>query len=176
MSQYKLPVGDVIEKGIDFLVEHLSFITKASAEVVETVLGAMESGLLLVPTPVFIVFAGLGVWFLTKDRKLTVGSVLGLAHGHQAKTPAGIIPWWKNQKHDGKLMCDVLLTGHFHYPSFRPSGRDPVTGKSSYHIQASTLDNGSSWVANTMGEDGDPGLTVFVIDDDGFDQSSFALL
>ncbi|MBP9944221.1 MAG: proline/glycine betaine ABC transporter permease [Desulfomicrobium sp.] len=79
MSQYKLPVGDVIEKGIDFLVEHLSFITKASAEVVETVLGAMESGLLLVPTPVFIVFAGLGVWFLTKDRKLTVGSVLGLA-------------------------------------------------------------------------------------------------
>lgn len=79
MSQYKLPVGDVIEKGIDFLVEHLSFITKASAEVVETVLGAMESGLLLVPIPVFIVFAGLGVWFLTKDRKLTVGSVLGLA-------------------------------------------------------------------------------------------------
>lgn len=78
MSQYKLPVGDVIEKGIDFLVEHLSFITKASAEVVETVLGAMESGLLLVPIPVFIVFAGLGVWFLTKDRKLTVGSVLGL--------------------------------------------------------------------------------------------------
>ena len=79
MSQYKLPVGDVIEKGIDFLVEHLSFITKASAEVVETVLGAMESGLLLVPIPVFIVIAGLGVWFLTKDRKLTVGSVLGLA-------------------------------------------------------------------------------------------------
>ena len=79
MSQYKLPVGDVIEKGIDFLVEHLSFVTKASAEVVETVLGGMESGLLLVPIPVFIVFAGLGVWFLTKDRKLTVGSVLGLA-------------------------------------------------------------------------------------------------
>ncbi len=79
MSQHKLPVGDVIEKGIDFLVEHLSFITKASAEVVETVLGAMESGLLLVPIPVFIVIAGLGVWFLTKDRKLTVGSALGLA-------------------------------------------------------------------------------------------------
>lgn len=103
-------------------------------------------------------------------------SALGLAHGHQAKTPAGIIPWWKNQKHNGKLICDVLLTGHFHYPSFRPSGRDPVTGKASYHIQASTLDNGSAWVANTMGEDGDPGLTVFAIDDDGFDQRSFALL
>lgn len=104
------------------------------------------------------------------------GTALGLAHGHQAKTPAGVIPWWKNQKHEGRLLCEVLLTGHFHYPSFRPSGRDPVTGKSSYHIQASTLDNGSAWVRNTMGEDGDPALTVFAINDDGFDLRSFALL
>lgn len=113
------------------------------------------------------------------DETLTFkirGTALGLAHGHQAKTPAGIIPWWKNQKHEGRLLCEVLLTGHFHYPSFRPSGRDPVTGKSSYHIQASTLDNGSAWVRNTMGEDGDPALTVFVVDQDGFDLRSFALL
>lgn len=79
MSQYKLPIGEFIEKGIDFLVEHLSFITKASAQVVETLLGAMESGLLLVPIPVFIALVGAGVWFLTRDRKLTVGSALGLA-------------------------------------------------------------------------------------------------
>jgi glycine betaine/proline transport system permease protein len=79
MNEYKLPVGEIIETGIDFLVEHLSFITKASAEVVETVLGAMESGLLLVPIPLFIVIVGVSVWFLTKDRKLTVGSALGLA-------------------------------------------------------------------------------------------------
>lgn len=104
------------------------------------------------------------------------GTALGLAHGHQARNPAGIIPWWKSQKHDGRLLCEVLLTGHFHYPSFRPSGRDPVTGKSSYHIQASTLDNGSAWVRNTIGEDGDPALTVFAVNDDGFDLRSFALL
>jgi hypothetical protein len=113
------------------------------------------------------------------DESLTFkirGTALGLAHGHQAKNPAGIIPWWKNQKHDGRLLCEVLLTGHFHYPSFRPSGRDPVTGKSSYHIQASTLDNGSAWVRNTMGEDGDPALTVFAVNDDGFDLTSFTLL
>lgn len=79
MSQYKLPIGEFIEKGIDFLVEHLSFITKASARVVEMLLGAMESGLLLVPIPVFIALVGAGVWFLTRDRKLTVGSALGLA-------------------------------------------------------------------------------------------------
>jgi len=113
------------------------------------------------------------------DESLTFkirGTALGLAHGHQAKNPAGIIPWWKNLKYDGKLLCEVLLTGHFHYPSFRPSGRDPVTGKSSYHIQASTLDNGSAWVRNTLGEDGDPALTVFAINDEGFDVTSFGLL
>lgn len=114
-------------------------------------------------------------WTETLEFKVR-GTGLGLAHGHQAKTPAGVIPWWKNQKHDGKLHCDVLLTGHFHFASFRPSGRDPVTGKASYHIQAPTLDNGSSWVANTIGEDGDPALAVFAIDDDGFDLTSFALL
>jgi hypothetical protein len=104
------------------------------------------------------------------------GGIIGLAHGHQASGPNGIIPWWMKQKHQGRLCCDVLVTGHFHFPSFRPSGRDPETGKSSYHIQASTLDNGSSWVANKFGEDGDPALTVFVMDQDGFDVRSFALL
>ena len=79
MNGFRLPVGEFIESGIDFLVEHLSFITKASADVVETVLGAMESGLLLVPIPVFIVLTAVGVWLLTKDRRLTFGSVLGLA-------------------------------------------------------------------------------------------------
>jgi glycine betaine/proline transport system permease protein len=79
MNEFKLPVGEAIESGIDFLVEHLSFITKASAEVVETLLGAMEDGLLLVPIPLFIILAAFGVWLLTRDRKLTLGSVLGLA-------------------------------------------------------------------------------------------------
>lgn len=101
---------------------------------------------------------------------------LGLAHGHHANNSKGVIPWWKNQKHEGKLHCEVLLTGHFHFPSFQPSGRDPVTGRSSYHIQASTLDNGSAWVMNKMGEEGDPCLTVFGFDDEGFDRSSFTLL
>ena len=101
---------------------------------------------------------------------------LGLAHGHQASNPDRIRNWWKDQKHQGNLHVDVLLTGHFHFPSFRPSGRCAITGKSSYHIQASTLDNGSAWVKNTMGDDGDPALTVFAIDDGGFDVRSFALL
>lgn len=102
------------------------------------------------------------------------GTKLGLAHGHQANNPDAIKKWWATMTHHG-LDCEVLLTGHFHFPSFRPSGRTP-DGRSKYHIQASTLDNGSAWVRNKMGEDGDPALTVFAIDDEGYDVCSYELL
>mgnify|MGYP003607274965 CR=1 FL=1 len=78
--------------------------------------------------------------------------------------------------HSGVLNADVLVTGHFHFASLRPSGRDHATGRSRWHIQCPTLDNGSSWWRNTNGEDGDPALAVFRINDEGFDISSFALL
>jgi len=73
------------------------------------------------------------------------------------------------------LDCHVLVTGHFHFASLRPHGRDS-TGRSRWHIQCPTLDNGSAWFRNKSGEDGDPGLAVFRIDADGFDLQGFALL
>lgn len=102
-------------------------------------------------------------------------SRIGLAHGHQANNPNQVPAWWGKMTHAGVLSCDVLVTGHFHYPSLRPSGKT-AEGRSKWHVQASTLDNGSSWVRNKYGEDGDPALTVFQINDDGFDVTSFALL
>lgn len=113
------------------------------------------------------------------DETLTLAvrdTTLGLAHGHQANGTNGIIPWWTKQTHAGRLSVDILLTGHFHYLSIRPSGRNPETGRARYHIQAPTLDNGSAWVANKMGEDGDPGLLTFLIDDDGFRLDGLAVL
>ena len=104
------------------------------------------------------------------------GTRLGLAHGHQVSNPDQVKNWWAKMTHSGAMDCHVLLTGHFHFPSLRPSGRDGATGKARWHIQASTLDNGSAWVRNKMGEDGDPALTVFAIDSDGFDVRSYALL
>lgn len=104
------------------------------------------------------------------------GTVLGLAHGHQASNPDRVRDWWAKMTHAGVLNCQLLLTGHFHFASLRPSGRDAATGRAQWHIQASTLDNGSAWVRNKFGDDGDPALTVFAIDGDGFDVSSFALL
>lgn len=104
------------------------------------------------------------------------GTRLGLAHGHQVSNPDQIRNWWAKMTHSGSLSADILLTGHFHFASLRPSGRDPQTLRSRWHIQAPTLDNGSAWVRNKYGEDGDPALAVFQINDDGFDLSSFALL
>jgi hypothetical protein len=103
------------------------------------------------------------------------GTRLGLAHGHQASAPSRVTEWWAKMTHAGVMECDVLLTGHYHFPSIRPSGRN-MAGRSRWHLQAPTLDNGSAWVANTMGEDGDPGLMTFVIDDRGFSLQSLTIL
>lgn len=104
------------------------------------------------------------------------GTMLGLAHGHQVNSPAQIPKWWERANHYGTINADVLLTGHFHYFKVEPSGRNPVTGKARYHIQAPTLDNGSAWVMNKGGEDGDPGLCVFRIDNEGFDLTGIRVL
>jgi hypothetical protein len=104
------------------------------------------------------------------------GTRLGLAHGHQVNNPDQIKNWWAKMTHAGVLDCHVLLTGHFHFASLRPVGKDHSTGRSRWHIQAPTLDNGSSWVRNKFGEDGDPALAVFQINADGFDVNSFRLL
>jgi hypothetical protein len=109
------------------------------------------------------------------------GTRLGLAHGHQVSSPDQIKTWWAKMTHAGVLNCDVLLTGHFHFASLRPSGRTQLRygehpSRPKWHIQAPTLDNGSSWVRNKYGEDGDPALCVFQINAEGFDTGGFALL
>ena len=115
-------------------------------------------------------------WQETLQFDVRGGIRLGLAHGHQASSPDQIKNWWAKMSHAGVLSCDVLVTGHYHFASLRPSGRDAVTGRARWHIQCPTLDNGSAWVNNKFGEDGDPGLAVFAITEEGFDVSSFALL
>ena len=123
-----------------------------------------------------VTFVRADEWQETLQFEVRDGVRLGLVHGHQVNNPDQIKAWWAKMSHAGVLSCDVLVSGHFHFASLRPSGRDPITGRSRWHIQAPTLDNGSAWVRNKMGEDGDPALAVFQINDDGFDVASFALL
>lgn len=103
-------------------------------------------------------------------------TVLGVAHGHQASRPEQVSnSWFPKMTHGGVMDCQILLTGHFHYFSMRPSGKTP-DGRSRWHIQSPTLDNGSSWVRNKYGEDGEPGLCVFIIDDDGLNLEGLNIL
>jgi hypothetical protein len=106
------------------------------------------------------------------------GTVVGLAHGHRASSPDGVPKWWAGQVHGGQPLAhaDVLVTGHYHHLRLQPSGRNPFTGRSKWWVQAPTLDNGSSWWRNVSGDDSDPGLLVFVIDENGFDLQSLTVL
>lgn len=99
------------------------------------------------------------------------GTIVGLAHGHQVNSPNQIPDWWSRQTHGGQPIADadILVTGHFHHLRVEPVGRNPHTGRSRWWMQAPTLDNGSDWFRLRKGYDSDPGLLVFTVTPDGWD-------
>ncbi|WP_018125057.1 ABC transporter permease [Desulfovibrio oxyclinae] len=68
MTIPRLPLGDWIEATIDFLVENLSFLTKAFSEITENGLDWIEAGLKAIPEWLFIPLFALMAWRLTKNR------------------------------------------------------------------------------------------------------------
>jgi len=105
------------------------------------------------------------------------GTKIGLAHGHQKSNPNTIPDWWASQVHGAILHeAEILLTGHFHHFLMRQTGTHIGTGRTKYHIQAPTLDNGSSWYTNLSGEQSEPGLLVFQVNENGLDIGSLELL
>jgi hypothetical protein len=106
-----------------------------------------------------------------------LGTGLGVVHGNQFNTGQAVT-WWQKQQHGGMptATADILLTGHYHHLTVIPSGRNPVTGKPKWWLQAPTTDNGSSWFRNVGAGDSDAGLLVFDITEDGFDLSSLTVL
>ncbi|MDR0594538.1 MAG: hypothetical protein LBG60_15075 [Bifidobacteriaceae bacterium] len=107
-----------------------------------------------------------------------VGTVVGVVHGHRSR-PGRLIDWWAKQQHGGQPVgaADVLVTGHYHHLVVQPTGRNPHTSRTRWWLQCPTLDNGSDWFRNRLGEDSDPGLLVFdVTEDHGFDLQSLTVL
>lgn len=127
--------------------------------------------------------AGLGVKFLEPEEwseALAVdvdGTIVGLVHGHQA-SPGKFNDFWAKQVHGGGALAhaDIVVSGHYHSLLIQPSGRNPYTGRSKWHLQAPTLDNGSSWFKNFSGSDSDPGLLVFTVGEQGLNLQSLAVL
>ena len=94
--------------------------------------------------------------------------VLGIAHGHQVARPDRVPTWWRQQAFGAQPVSNasILVTGHFHHLRVTEMGSVPRGDSvaSRYWIQASTMDNGSSWFRKFSGEDSVPGLVVFTLE------------
>jgi len=88
--------------------------------------------------------------------------VVSMIHGHQLRSGSNAQAkqrnWLANQSLSRNAIsdCDILLSGHFHFFSaYETSDR--------LLLQASTIDDGSEWFENTMGDRSRAGLTTLVI-------------
>jgi len=88
--------------------------------------------------------------------------VVSMIHGHQLRSGSNAQAkqrnWLANQSLSKNAIsdCDILLSGHFHFFSaFETSSR--------LLLQSTTIDEGSDWYENTMGDKSRAGLTTLVI-------------
>jgi hypothetical protein len=88
--------------------------------------------------------------------------ILGLWHGHQSPRPDQVPTWWRQQAFGKQPVhaATIGVSGHFHHLRVLELGSTP-RGTSRFWIQAATLDNGSNWWRTTAGEDSQPGLVCF---------------
>ena len=91
--------------------------------------------------------------------------ILGLWHGHQSPRPDQVPTWWRQQAFGKQPVhaATIGVSGHFHHLRVLELGSTP-RGTSRFWIQASTLDNGSNWWRTTAGEDSQPGLVCFMLE------------
>lgn len=108
------------------------------------------------------------------DLTLTVqpiegGPILGLAHGHQARSGATVAEkmwkWWAGQAMGQRPIgdADILLCGHWHQFLIHRDGRRTL-------MIAPTLDSGSQWFAETAGKESVPAMLSFTITRDGWER------
>lgn len=74
----RIPIGDVIEALIDFLIENFAFATIAFTRVMDRVIRFMEGWLLVLPPWLFILAAAAIVFWLSKNRSIAFFTVVGL--------------------------------------------------------------------------------------------------
>jgi hypothetical protein len=91
--------------------------------------------------------------------------IVGLAHGHQANNPNGIVSWLQKQSFGRQPLRDftVFCSGHFHHTRVEEIG-PAHNGGSRWWVQGSTSDNGSDWFRLTSGSDAQTGITVFELE------------
>lgn len=74
----RIPLGETIERFIDFLVTHFSFLTIAFTRVMERVITFLEGSLLFLPPWLFILMAAGVAFWLTRKRGIALFTLFGL--------------------------------------------------------------------------------------------------
>lgn len=92
---------------------------------------------------------------------LADGKVLGVVHGHQKNTPDQLPAYIKANSKGGIGQADVVVAGHFHHL------RVIAFGKGQFLFVCPTMDAGSSWF-DSSGEESNPGVLSFVVDENGW--------
>jgi hypothetical protein len=104
----------------------------------------------------------------THDESLTLdvfGHRIGLIHGHQVSRPDQLPDFWRKSSFGNSPLsgATILVSGHFHHLRVQELGSDSK-GRSRFWVQAATLDNGSGWYMRSSGEDSQPGLVTFIVE------------
>jgi len=108
-------------------------------------------------------------WLLpTEELSVSVqigNKVVGLAHGHQARS-GDIGRWWEGQSLSNRPVAsaDLLLTGHFHH------FRCIEVAKGKWHLQVPAMDGGSLWFEESAGRGSTQGQVTFLMSDAGWSE------
>jgi hypothetical protein len=95
---------------------------------------------------------------------LVGGKTLGVVHGHQMAKPDAAVPFMAKQVLGRTALAgaDFVVVNHFHTFWMRSFG------KGCWMAGSPTMDSGSSWYRNVTGEESDPGVLVFMMDENGW--------
>jgi hypothetical protein len=90
--------------------------------------------------------------------------ILGVVHGHQARSANLVADWWRKQTFGNQPVsaATTLIHGHFHHLRIEEHGQT-ANGNSRFVVGAPTLDNGSNWWRTVSGDQAPPGLAYFVM-------------
>ena len=95
---------------------------------------------------------------------LVGGKSLGVVHGHQMRNPDAAPKYMAGQALGRTPIgeCDIAVFNHFHSFWVRPFGNNR------WAFGAPTMDAGSSWFRNITGEESEPGVLTFMVDERGW--------
>lgn len=93
------------------------------------------------------------------------GTIVGLAHGHQARSVGKVVDWWRGQTFGRQPIASarILVTGHWHHL------RMEQVGDGRLWVMAPSIDNGSAWWSAVAGDVSAPGMLVMSVDASGWD-------